>query len=369
MADRRAPASVAPPNAWRRRLLAALPAVLAPRAGAAVTYPDVQPGETFRFPRDHGAHSDYRTEWWYITGWLRTRDGRDLGVQITFFRNRPDLDATGPSRFRPAQLLFAHAAVADPRAGRLRHAQVAARAGLGLAEASSETTDVRLERWSLALDGDTYRARIPAGEFDLALAFTADRAPVAQGEGGTSRKGPEPRQASRYYSRPHLAVTGTVRTDAGGEAVTGLAWLDHEWSSEILDDRAVGWDWIGLNLDDGSALMAFRIRTADGATLWAGGGLARRDGTSRRFAESEVRFEPVRLWSSPRTGARYPVAMRVEVPGFALDLAPLLDDQELDSRASVGTVYWEGAVTASVAGRPAGRGYLELTGYWRKLRL
>ncbi|MCA3142379.1 MAG: lipocalin family protein [Betaproteobacteria bacterium] len=169
--------------------------------------------------------------------------------------------------------------------------------------------------------------------------------------------------------RPHLAVTGTVRSEAGAEEVTGLAWLDHEWSSEILDDRAVGWDWIGLNLDDGSALMAFRIRAADGTTLWAGGGLARPDGTSRRFTEREVRFTPARLWTSPRTGARYPVAMRVEIPALALDLSPLLDDQELDSRASVGTVYWEGAVTATAAGRPVGRGYLELTGYWRKLRL
>lgn len=369
MSGRRAPVTVALVNLRRRHLFAMLPVALVPHALAAVSYPDVRPGETFRFPRDHGAHPDYRTEWWYITGWLRTRDGRDLGVQITFFRSRPDLDATGPSHFSPAQLLFAHAAVADPRVGRLRHAQVAARAGLGLAEASSESTDVRLERWSLALDGDTYRARIPAGEFDLALAFTADRPPVPQGEGGTSRKGPEARQASRYYSRPHLTVTGTVRTDAGAEAVTGLAWLDHEWSSEILDERAVGWDWIGLNLDDGSALMAFRIRTADGATLWAGGGLARRDGTSRRFAEGEVRFEPARVWTSPRTGARYPVAMRVAVPELTLDLAPLLDDQELDSRASVGTVYWEGAVTASASGRRVGRGYLELTGYWRKLRL
>jgi predicted secreted hydrolase len=367
MSGRRAPLRQV--DARRRRLLAALSAALVPSAVAAVDYPEVLPGEPFRFPRDHGAHPEYRTEWWYITGWLRTRAGRDLGVQITFFRSRPDLDASGRSRFSPAQLLFAHAALADPRAGRLRHAQVAARAGLGLAEVSVETTDVLLERWTLALNGDTYRARVPAGDFELALAFRADRPPVPQGEDGYSRKGPRAKQASRYYSRPHLAVTGTVRTDAGAEEVTGLAWLDHEWSSEILDDRAVGWDWIGLNLDDGSALMAFRIRAADGTTLWTGGGLARPDGTARRFTEREVRFTPGRLWTSPRTGARYPVAMRVELPDLALDLAPLMDDQELDSRASVGTVYWEGAVTASAAGRPVGRGYLELTGYWRKLRL
>lgn len=353
----------------RRRLMMAALAALMPASARAGPYPDVMPGRTLGFPEDHGAHPEYRTEWWYITGWVRTRDGRDLGIQITFFRSRPDIAVAGRSRFDPSQLLFAHAALADPRHGRLRHDQVAARAGFGLAEAATATTDVRIDRWSLTLDGSTYRARIRAADFEMTLAFAASTAIVLQGEGGYSRKGPRPAQASHYYSRPHLAVTGSIRTGAEPDAVTGSAWLDHEWSSEILDPAAVGWDWIGLNLDDGSALMAFRIRDADGKPLWAGGSLARPDGTVRRFTEKEVQFVPVRLWTSPRTGARYPVAMRVDVPGLTVTLSPLLDDQELDSRASVGTVYWEGAVTATAEGRTAGRGYLELTGYFRKLRL
>ncbi len=344
-------------------------AAMVPVSTRAADYPDVIAGRPLRFPEDHGAHPAFRTEWWYVTGWVRTKDGRDLGIQITFFRSRPDIAVSGRSRFDPAQLLFAHAALADPRHGRLRHDQVAARAGFGLADATTATTDVRIDRWSLTLDGSTYRARIQAADFEMTLAFEASTPVVMQGDAGFSRKGPRPAQASYYYSRPHLAVSGSIRTGADPEAVTGSAWLDHEWSSEILDPAAVGWDWIGLNLEDGSALMAFRIRDAEGRPLWAGGSLVRPDGTVRRFTEKEVQFVPVRLWTSPRTGARYPVVMRVDVPGLTVMLSPLLDDQELDSRASVGTIYWEGAVTATAEGRTVGRGYLELTGYFRKLRL
>jgi predicted secreted hydrolase len=353
----------------RRRFLVTAIVGLVPVSAQAAEYPEVIPGRPLSFPADHGAHPAFRTEWWYVTGWVRTKDGRDLGIQITFFRSRPDIAVSGRSRFDPEQLLFAHAALADPRHGRLRHDQVAARAGFGLAEAATTTTAVRLDRWSFVLDGSTYRARIQAADFEMTLAFAANAPIVRQGDAGYSRKGPKPGQASYYYSRPHLAVSGSIRTGADAEAVTGSAWLDHEWSSEILDSAAVGWDWIGLNLEDGSALMAFRIRDADGKPLWAGGTLARPDGTSRRFTEKEVQFVPGRLWTSPRTGARYPVAMRVDVPGLTVTLTPLLDDQELDSRASVGTVYWEGAVTATAEGRTVGRGYLELTGYFRKLRL
>ena len=210
-----------------------------------------------------------------------------------------------------------------------------------------------------------------------------------QGEHGFSRKGPNPLQSSYYYSRPQLTVSGTIERNGKPQAVYGRAWLDHEWSSEVLSADALGWDWVGLNLQDGGALMAFRIRGADGATLWAGG--SRRDarGAVTNFAPDAVRFEGLRRWRSPRSGAEYPVAMRVEAGGLSLDLEPLMDDQELDSRASTGTIYWEGAVRAynggegavrsthggegavraSAAGKPLGRGYLELTGYWKKLVL
>ncbi len=353
----------------RRRLLALLAALPAAPLQAAVRYPRLAGPVPLSFPRDHGAHRPWRTEWWYITGWLRDPSGAALGVQVTFFRNRPGLQENNPSRFAPSQLLFAHAAVADPAHGRLRHDQRAARAGFGLAEASETTTDVRLEGWTLVLEGDTYRARVAARDFSLDLAFRVSGAPLLQGEGGYSRKGPRPEQASHYYSRPHLVVSGTVDIAGRRRPMTGTAWLDHEWSSEILDQQAQGWDWAGLNLDDGRALMAFRVRGRDGGVRWAGGSLGGPAGGARALPPHAVHMEPLRVWTSPRTGIAWPVAMKVRAAGEELVLEPLMDDQELDSRASVGMIYWEGAVRALRHGREAGRGYLELTGYGAPVRL
>lgn len=345
-------------------LLAALPA-----AGADITYAPVKPGARLAFPRDHGSHPQFRTEWWYLTGWIKTEDGADLGVQVTFFRNRPGLAEDNPSRFAPRELLFAHAALADPKAGRLLHDQRSARAGFGIAQAGAGDANLRLEDWSLARDGEAWVADIKAGEFRLALRFTPNQPVLLQGEGGYSRKGPRPEQASYYYSLPQLAVSGEVRRAGVTSKVTGRAWMDHEWSSEVMAPDAVGWDWAGINLDDGGALMAFRMRNAKGEAIWSGGSLRAADGRLKALGPKDVRFEPLRAWRSPRTGASWPVAMRVHAAGRQWDLAPLMDDQELDARASTNTVYWEGAVRASEAGKPAGRGYLELTGYWKALKL
>jgi predicted secreted hydrolase len=354
----------------KRRAFLAAPLVLAAaRAQGAEPYPRVLPGGTLAFPRDHGAHPAYRTEWWYITGWVADRDGYDLGVQVTFFRNRPNVAEDNPSAFAPQQLIFAHAAIAQASHGRLRHDQRAARAVFELAGAAEQTTRVWLGDWSLILDGDVYRARVAARDFALALDFRATQAVLLQGDGGYSRKGPLPEQASWYYSRPQLDATG--RVDIGGQTreVSGRAWLDHEWSSEYMAEGAVGWDWTGINLDDGGALMAFRMRSRDGRTVWTGG--ARRDasGATETLRGDAVRFVPGRRWTSPRTSITYPVEFTVRAGGVDYSLMPLMDDQELDSSATTGTVYWEGAVRVSRDGRPVGRGYLELTGYGGSLKI
>jgi predicted secreted hydrolase len=358
----------------KRRTIILSPLVLAAaRAQAAeprVAYPDVVPGVALRFPRDHGSHPEFRTEWWYLTAQARDEAGAPLGVQITFFRSRPGVAEDLRSRFAPRQLLFAHAALALPARGRLLHDQRAAREGFGLAAASLQTTDLRIDDWSLARrDDGSYAARIAAREFTFDLSFRPTQPPLLQGEAGVSRKGPRAAQASWYYSLPHLAVAGSIRVERSTRRLAGIAWLDHEWSSEYLANEARGWDWTGINLADGGALMAFRIRDRAGGAYWAGG--AHRDPTGRvaTFGPGNVRFEPLRQWRSPRTNLEFPVAMRVVADALDMTLEPLLDDQELDARASVGTIYWEGAVRASSAGAEVGRGYLELTGYGAPLRL
>lgn len=353
----------------KRRAFFACPLLLVARAEAAVDYPPVIPGVALAFPRDHGSHPAFRTEWWYVTGWVSDGSGNEYGIQVTFFRNRPGVAEDNPSAFAPRQLLFAHAALADPRHGRLRHDQRAARTGFGLAEAREDTTNVWIGDWSLALVDGAYAARIAAREFAFDLRFAPARALLPQGDGGYSRKGPAPRQASYYYSHPQLAVAGDLAIDGSRKAISGAAWLDHEWSSEVMASDAVGWDWAGVNLADGGALMAFQMRGRDGNALWAGGTHRDASGATRSFAPGEVRFRPQRRWRSPRTEVEYPVAMAVSAGGAEYTLVPLLDDQELDSRASTGTIYWEGAVRAREGEREVGKGYLELTGYWKPLQV
>lgn len=356
----------------RRRAFLGAPLALIGAAAplrADTGFPVVRGGVALAFPRDHGSHPAFRTEWWYVTGWLRDARGRDLGVQVTFFRTRPAVAEHNPSAFAPRQLLFAHAAIADPAHGTLRHDQRGARAMHDLAGADESTTRAWIGDWSLALDGATYRARIPARDFTLDLAFESTQPLLPQGEAGYSRKGPLPQQASYYYSRPQLAVSGTLVRGGEGTRVTGRAWLDHEWSSEVMAREAVGWDWIGLNLDDGGALMAFRMRGRDGGVVWAGGARRNAAGSTTALAPQDVRFVPSRRWTSPRTGYTYPVECTVHAGGAEVALTPLMDDQELDSRVTTGVVYWEGAVRALAGGKPVGSGYLELTGYGAPLRI
>ena len=326
----------------------------------------VVPGRALAFPRDYGAHPGHRIEWWYVTGQLESAQG-PLGFQVTFFRVRNKDAESNPSRFAPKQLLFAHAALADPAVGKLVHGQKAARALEGLAEAAVGDTAVRIDDWSLVRAGGRYSTRVAAEGFELDLSFAPTRPPLAQGDGGFSRKGPLPEHASYYYSEPQLAVTGRVSARGASREVKGTAWLDHEWSSALLAPQAVGWDWLGVNLDGGGALMVFRIRAADGSTLWSNATVQPSATSPARIERGPIEFKPARTWKSPRTGVVYPVAMEVRVGAETWTVEPMMDDQELDARASTGTLYWEGAVRARSASGAAGRGYLELTGYGERV--
>ena len=314
---------------------------------AGLAFPLVTPNHRLQFPRDHGAHPDYRQEWWYVTGWLKTARGEDLGFQVTFFRTRLDIENPNPSSFTPRQVILAHAALADPRHGRLRHDERAARTALGLAGSKEGNTSVWVDDWMLELSPDGYETRIRARDFTLELSFDSKNTPTLQGESGFSRKGNGPAEASYYYSRPQLSVHGFLNK----EKIIGTAWLDHEWSSQYMAAGAAGWDWCGINMDDGSSLMAFRMRDKEGKPA---------------FSPPGVSFQVLKTWKSPRTGTEYPVAMLVNND---VRLEPLMDDQELDARASTGTIYWEGAVRAFRGDRKVGAGYLELTGYWRPMKL
>ena len=354
----------------RRALMLAAGALASSRVSAQIRFPDVTP-RALVFPRDHGAHPDYRTEWWYMTGWL---DGRSapIGFQITFFRARTTIDPANPSAFAAKQLVIAHAAIADPARGTLLHDERVARTGFGAVSASTEDTDVLLDRWRFARSPQSgaYRGVVAARGFTLELDAQPTQPLLLQGDAGYSRKGPLATQASYYYSQPQLTVRARVTREGKSEVRTGEGWLDHEWSSTMLADDAAGWDWIGMNLDDGSALTAFSIRSRSNSTpLHAYASLRTRGRSVQTFEPRDVHFSTRADWTSPRTRATWPVSREVRVGDRTFTTQPLMDDQELDSRSSTGAVYWEGASQLLENGKTVGRGYLEMTGYVAPIRL
>ena len=395
-ADGRAGPAVAPD--------AAAPHLAVPGAAAvpsAAAYPPavVRPGVRLAFPRDHGAHPGFRTEWWYATGSVNTQAGEALGFQLTFFRTRIDVGNqgeahTGPvlgqplPRFAPRQLLLAHAAITDVAARQLWHGQRIARWNGDPAArpsfAALADTHIRLVDWALQrhpLPGGHSRYTATLGDADVAyqLELATTQPLLLQGNAGYSRKGPDATHASHYYSQPQLAVTGTVQRKGRTQPVTGTAWLDHEWSETLMPADAVGWDWIGMNLHNGAALTAFRLRRADGTAVWAGGSW--RAGpqpaasvgptASQSFGPQEVVWQPLAWWVSPLSGARYPVRWAVATPAGRFEVHARIDAQELDSRATTGAIYWEGLsnLIDPANGERVGQGYLEMTGYAQRLVL
>ncbi len=319
-----------------------------------------------QFPRDHGAHPETRTEWWYLTGLLGAGGQNPLyGFQLTFFRVKGPAAADHPSRFAARQLLLAHAAVSDLAERRLLHRQRIARIGFGLAEADSNDCSLLLRDWSLQRSAAGYAASMNSPEFSFKLQLQARQPLLLQGEQGLSRKGPQ--QTSFYTSEVQLQTQASLTIKGRQLRLQGLSWLDHEWSDGLLGppgaDQAAGWDWLGINLFDGGALTVFRLRRKDGSLLWRGGSWRRADGSMLNFAPADVGMQPLRHWRSAE-GAAYPVGWALQTPAGRMQLKALFDAQEIDARLSTGMRYWEGAAELLAPdGKRLGLGYLELTGY------
>ncbi len=327
------------------------------------------PKKTLTFPRDHGSHPSFRTEWWYVTG-HGGAPARELGFQLTFFRSR--IEATQPmkSRLAARQLILAHAAVTDVKGRKIWHDQMSAREGFDIARASESGTDLKLRDWSMQQVNSDYLVKLQARDFQFDLRLSPTQPVLLQGDAGLSRKGPAPEQASYYYSLPQLRVEGQIVLRGESLPLSGKAWLDHEWSNEMLHPQARGWDWIGMNLEDGSAVTAFQIRDGNGRALWDGGSYRHPKTGLYTFSQGEVIFRAQRNWTSPISKASYPVEWIVRTPADFYTVRALLDNQELDSRASTGTIYWEGlSDLIDSNGRKVGRGYLEMTGYASPVRL
>ena len=324
------------------------------------------------FPGDDGPHPGFRTEWWYYTGNLETAAGRHVGFQLTFFRTAlapPErVASTRPSHWAASQLYLAHFAVTDTAGRRFHAASRLEREALGLAGAQARRFRVWLGDWSADGEGpDGFPVRLCAADGDVSIDLVLERGKpvVLQGDRGWSAKGPEPGNASYYYSFTRMPARGTVVVRGESLSVSGLAWMDREWSTSALGPDLEGWDWFALQLDDRRDIMMYRLRRRDGsADAYSAGVIVGADGRAERLAMRDVAVEALDDWTSPASGVRYPSRWRVRIPGAGviLEISPRVADQEL----VVGTRYWEGAVRVEgrADGRPiGGRGYVELVGY------
>jgi len=328
------------------------------------------------FPRDHGPHPGFRTEWWYVTGHVATAAGRRFGVQLVFFRQA--LAAIVPERagaLAARDMVFAHAALADVDGKRFHFDERISRAAGDLAFVRGPAADqpfaVQCLDWSAAgaAGGDGFlplRLLAPARDFAFDLELSAGKPVVLQGDAGLSRKSGEPGNASHYYSLTRLPLAGRITADGEVHDVRGEGWLDREWSTSALGPEQVGWDWFSLQLDGGVEVMWYQLRRRDGGRdPWSRGVVVGPDGAATRLEPAAIELVPDGEWTAADGGARYPARWRLRhrgEPAFDLAVAPLLADQEL----RVIVRYWEGAVGVggTFAGKPAhGRGYLEMTGY------
>jgi len=337
-------------------------------------FSSAKPGYAYIFPRDHGSHDKYQTEWWYFTGHLVGADGRRFGYELTFFRRGIDSPHVwnNPSQWAMRHVYLAHLALTDEDAGQFRFAEKISRAGIGKAGARAGSLDVWIDRWSVKAvspDHRQFHLQANARDFSIDLVVEPRKSPVIHGNNGVSSKGPQPDQTSHYYSLTRLHTMGSVVVGNTSITVEGVSWMDHEFGSGDLAEHLIGWDWFSLQLDNDHEIMAYGLRRSDGTFDPASSGtFVLPNGSSRALAFQDLKISVTRHWTSPVSGARYPHQWTFSIPDedIELSLSPRMANQELITTRSTRVTYWEGAVdvTGTWKGQDIhGQGYVELTGY------
>ena len=334
------------------------------------------PGYHYAFPRDHFNHPEYQTEWWYYTGNLQSGDGHRFGFELTFFRQAVRRDAARSAAWEVNDLYLAHLALSDLTAGRFYHTERTNRSGPGIAGADEIAQRIWNGNWQVAWKNSDQQLQAIAEPFELHLRLHAEKPPVIHGENGVSHKGEGRGRASHYISLTRLATGGTIALNGKAFAVSGLAWMDHEFFTHQLSAEQVGWDWLSLQLDDQTELMLFHIRRKDGSIDSSSAGTyIDAQGKTTHLRKEDFVLEPLgEIWKSPASNASYPIRWKIAVPKLSLELeaSTPLGSQELAGSSSITPTYWEGAI--ALAGKRAARairgaGYLEMTGYDRAVTL
>ncbi len=324
-----------------------------PLVAASFTYREALPGYPYQFPLDHFEHQDFRTEWWYYTGNVTAGDGERYGFELVFFREGERHEARSSSAWAIQDLYLAHAALTDARGRHFRYEERLNRAGPGIAGASFGSRRVWNGNWSVQWNGENQTLDAVAEHFRFHLQLTPETPVIINGENGVSQKAEGAGHASHYISFPLLKATGSINS----HAVSGTAWMDHEWFTEQLAPDEVGWDWFSIQLADRTELMLFDLRRKDGSIdPFSSGTFIDAHGTAHHLKHEDFTLQPLSYWK------KYPISWHIRVPSLNIDLTekPVLENQELRSNEG-GTTYWEGAVDYS--GTHSGVGYLEMTGY------
>ena len=330
-----------------------------------------------KFPADHGAHPDYRTEWWYYTGNLETEEGRPFGFQLTIFRRQispPDARKTWPdppSGWRTQQVYLGHAALSDISGGRHYSAEDVARGALQLAGVNQthDTTNIFLKRWRIRIGPGGHKLLVSSDDFQLALDMQPAKPVVLHGDQGYSRKGDSEERASCYYSFTRLKSNGRLKINEQEYVVKGTGWMDHEFSTAPLQEGIDGWDWFSLQLDSNKELMIYILRQSDGSPHPASSGtIVEPNGKTRHLSLADFHLAVLAHWRSPHSGGLYPARWQLSVPAekITLSVNPNQADQEMRTPGSTGVTYWEGSVSVNGKAdgvRVSGMGYVELTGY------
>lgn len=335
------------------------------------------PPYQFEFPRDHGSHDQYRTEWWYFTGHLRAESGRRYGFEVTFFRVGVEPPGAAPeTRWDLRNLSLAHFAITDIDGKKFRYHEKLNRSSPFTAGAAAGLLNVFNESWrATTLADGSWRLTASAGGDSVDLVLRTAKPPAIHGQNGVSVKAQGTGYASHYYSMTRLLVTGSVQPKGRkAEPCQGLAWMDHEFGSAVLRENQQGWDWFAIQLDNDTELMLYVIRRTDGTPdVTSSGSLVTDAGEVIHITRDQLRVEHIATWRSPRSGATYPMGWNISIPSLKLKLklTPALQDQELVTKSSTQVTYWEGAVGVSGSfGNVgvSGSGYVEMTGYDRAFR-
>src|ERR1700722_577337 len=333
--------------------------------GADDPYRLALPNYRFEFPRDHFNHPDFRTEWWYYTGNIRTAQGRRFGFELTFFRQAVHRPSTPESVWDLNDVWMAHLALSDIEGGQFLQAERLNRTGPGVAGADLKQARVWNGNWQAQWVGGTQTLKAVADRFSFQLSLKADKPPVIQGQNGVSQKAEGAGKASHYISFTRLATSGMIVLDVKRFSVEDASWMDHEFFSHQLEASQSGWDWFSLQLEDGTEFMLFRLRRKDGSMdPYSAGTYIDSQGKATHLAASDCTLTPGNTWTSAATGGRYPVEWTIQVSSLGLKAAVRtpLARQEITG----GTNYWEGAIDISatrLGRRVSGVGYLEMTGY------